>query len=115
KGALDVFLTPIQMKKGRPAVLLNVLCNEDKKTQVMDIIFEETTTIGIRACEVNRYCLERGTSEVITPYGKVKVKISQKNGKPINIQPEYEDCRKIAERENAPLKKIMDSAKKKFF
>lgn len=115
KGALDVFLTPIQMKKGRPAVLLNVLCNEDKKAQVMDIIFEETTTIGIRTCEVNRYCLERGTSEVVTPYGKVKVKISQKNGKPVNIQPEYEDCRKIAEKKNAPLKKVMDSAKKKFF
>lgn len=115
KGALDVFLTPIQMKKGRPAVLLNVLCNEDKKAQVMDIIFEETTTIGIRTCEVNRYCLERGTSEVVTPYGKVRVKISQKNGKPINIQPEYEDCRKIAERKNAPLKKVMDSAKKRFF
>ena len=115
KGALDVFLTPIQMKKGRPAVLLNVLCNEDKKAQVMDIIFEETTTIGIRTCEVNRYCLERGTSEVVTPYGKVKVKISQKNGKPINIQPEYEDCRKIAEKKNVPLKKVMDSAKRKFF
>ena len=115
KGALDVFLTPIQMKKGRPAVLLNVLCNEDKKAQVMDIIFEETTTIGIRTCDVNRYCLERDTSEVVTPYGKVKVKISQKNGRPINIQPEYEDCRKIAEKKNAPLKKVMDSAKKRFF
>jgi len=114
KGALDVFLTPIQMKKGRPAVLLNVLCNEDKKAQVMDTIFEETTTIGIRTSEVNRYCLERGTSEIITPYGKVNVKISHKNGKPINIQPEYEDCRKIAEKKNAPLKKVMDSAKKKF-
>ncbi|MDP2682344.1 MAG: nickel pincer cofactor biosynthesis protein LarC [Deltaproteobacteria bacterium] len=115
KGALDVFLTPIQMKKGRPAVLLNVLCNEDKKAQVMDIIFEETTTIGIRTYEVNRYCLERDTKQVSTPYGKMHIKISQKNGKPINIQPEYEDCRKIAEKKNVPLKKVMDSAKRKFF
>lgn len=107
KGALDVFLTPIQMKKGRPAVLLNVLCNEDKKTQVMDIIFEETTTIGIRTYEVHRYCLERSAREVITPYGKVKVKISQRGGKPINIQPEYEDCKKIAEKKTVPLKQVM--------
>ncbi|MBI3752958.1 MAG: nickel pincer cofactor biosynthesis protein LarC [Deltaproteobacteria bacterium] len=112
QGALDVFLTPIQMKKGRPAVLLNILCPEDKKDHVMDIIFKETTTLGIRTHFVARYCLERKTEEVLTPYGKVKVKVSQKEGNLINIQPEYADCKAIAEKKKMPLKEVMDAAKR---
>ncbi|MEK6599099.1 MAG: nickel pincer cofactor biosynthesis protein LarC [Deltaproteobacteria bacterium] len=115
KGALDVFLTPILMKKNRPAILLKVLCHENKKDSIIDTIFEETTSIGVRTYEVNRYCLERNMKQVSTSYGKVRIKISQKNGKPINYQPEYEDCKKIAEKKNVPLKDVMDSAKRKFF
>ena len=111
KGALDVFLTPILMKKSRPAILLKVLCAENKKDSIVDMIFEETTTIGIRTYEVDRYCLERDVKWVSTPYGKVQVKISQRNGKSINIQPEYEDCKKIAEKKNVPLKQVMDAAR----
>lgn len=110
KGALDVFLIPIQMKKGRPAILLKVLCPENKKELIIDAIFEETTTIGIRTYEVDRCCLERSMKEVSTPYGKVKVKVSQRDGKPINIRPEYEDCKKIAAKKNVPLKQVMDAA-----
>ena len=112
KGALDVFLTPIQMKKGRPAMLLKVLCPAKQKNVLMNTIFEETTTLGVRTYEVNRYCLERKIEDVLTSYGKVRVKVSLKNGKPINIQPEYEDCRKIAQKKNVPLKQVMDAAKK---
>lgn len=112
KGALDVFLIPIQMKKGRPAILLKALCNENKKDMLMNIIFEETTTIGIRSYEVDRRCLERNIKEVSTPYGKVKVKVSEKGGRLINIQPEYEDCKKIAEKENIPLKEVIDVVKR---
>lgn len=112
KGALDVFLIPIQMKKGRPAILLKALCNENKKDMLMNIIFEETTTIGIRSYEVDRRCLERNIKEVSTPYGKVKVKVSEKDGKLINIQPENEDCKKVAEKKNIPLKEVIDVVKR---
>ncbi|MBI3755783.1 MAG: nickel pincer cofactor biosynthesis protein LarC [Deltaproteobacteria bacterium] len=110
KGAIEVFLIPIQMKKNRPAVLLKALCSENKKGAIMDVIFEETTTIGIRAYEVDRCCLERSMKEVSTSYGKVGVKISERDGKPVNIRPEYEDCKKIAEKKTVPLKQVMDAA-----
>lgn len=112
KGALEVFLIPIQMKKGRPAILLKALCNKNKKDMLMNVIFEETTTIGIRSYEVDRRCLERNIKEISTPYGKVKVKVSEKGGRLINIQPEYEDCKKIAEKKNIPLKEVMDVVKR---
>ncbi|MBI5874675.1 MAG: LarC family nickel insertion protein, partial [Deltaproteobacteria bacterium] len=108
KGAIDVFLIPIQMKKSRPAVLLKALCLKNKKDAIMDVIFEETTTIGIRTYEVDRCCLERSMKEVSTYYGRVK--ISERDGKPINIRPEYEDCKKIAEKKTVPLKQVMDAA-----
>ena len=113
-GALDVFLMPIQMKKGRPAILLKVLCSENKKGNIIDTIFEETTTIGVRTYEVERHCLERRIENVSTPYGKVRVKVAERNGKVLNIQPEYEDCKEIAEKKKLPLKEVMDSAKKAF-
>ena len=113
-GALDVFLMPIQMKKGRPAILLKVLCSENKKGNIIDTIFEETTTIGVRTYEVERHCLERRIENVSTPYGKVRVKVAERNGKVLNIQPEYEDCKEIAEKKKLPLKEVMDSAKKTF-
>jgi len=100
------------MKKGRPAILLKVLSPANKKDALMDTIFKETTTIGIRSYEVDRYCLERSIKEVSTPYGKVKVKISQKGGEAINIQPEYEDCKKIAEKKNLSLKDVIDMVKR---
>lgn len=111
-GALDVFLMPIQMKKGRPAILLKVLCNANKKEALMNTVFEETTSIGIRSYEVDRHCLERSIKKVATPYGKVRVKISQRNGTAINIQPEYEDCKKIAEKKNLSLKEVIDMVKR---
>ncbi|MBI5287169.1 MAG: LarC family nickel insertion protein, partial [Deltaproteobacteria bacterium] len=109
-GALDVFLVPIQMKKGRPAILLHVLCAEGKKDTLMDIIFKESTSIGVRCYPVTRYCLEREIREVSTPYGKVRVKVSKKDGKVLNIQPEYEDCKRIAREKKVPLKDVISVA-----
>lgn len=112
-GALDVFLTPIQMKKNRPAVLLNCLCNENLKHKLLEIIFKETTSIGIRVYCVDRYCLDRKIQKVFTKYGRINVKVSKLNGKAINIQPEYEDCKRIAKQKKAPLKEVMKEAQKK--
>ncbi|HBO84697.1 MAG TPA: nickel pincer cofactor biosynthesis protein LarC [Deltaproteobacteria bacterium] len=112
EGALDVFLTPIQMKKGRPAVLLNCLCEEDKKDKLLEIIFRETSSIGIRIYPVDRHCLERKIEKVATKYGKINVKVSYFNGKAVNIQPEYEDCKKIAREKKVPLKAVLLEAQK---
>ncbi|MBI5682846.1 MAG: nickel pincer cofactor biosynthesis protein LarC [Deltaproteobacteria bacterium] len=106
-GALDVFLTPIQMKKNRPAVLLNCLCEEDKKDKLLEIIFRETTSIGIRIYSVDRYCLAREIKKVSTRYGKINVKVSKLDGKIVNVQPEYEDCKRIAKEKKVPLKEVM--------
>jgi uncharacterized protein (DUF111 family) len=113
-GALDAFLTPIQMKKGRPAILLKVLCSNKFKKKLIGIIFKETTTLGIRSYKVDRECLERKEEVVSIRKGKVRVKISEKDGKTVNIQPEYEDCRRIAETKEIPLKEVMEEVKQAY-
>ncbi|MBI5642030.1 MAG: nickel pincer cofactor biosynthesis protein LarC [Deltaproteobacteria bacterium] len=111
RGALDSFITPVQMKKSRPGMLLTVLAEEEKKEELLDLIFTESTSIGVRTYPVDRHCLERKIISVKTGYGTVRVKISMRNGKTVNSQPEYEDCKKIAEAKKIPLKEVMDSAK----
>ncbi|MBI5491949.1 MAG: nickel pincer cofactor biosynthesis protein LarC [Deltaproteobacteria bacterium] len=110
-GALDVFFTPVQMKKSRPGVLLTVLTGEDMKEGLLDIIFEESTSIGVRTYPVERECLERRVVRAKTPYGVVRVKVSLRKGKVVNSQPEYEDCRDLARKKKVPLKKIIETAK----
>ncbi|MBI5562157.1 MAG: nickel pincer cofactor biosynthesis protein LarC [Deltaproteobacteria bacterium] len=110
-GALDVFYTPVQMKKGRPAVLLTVLADESRKDELIGVIFDESTSIGIRISEVERRCLERKVIKVKTRYGAVRVKVSMRAGRAVNAQPEYDDCREIAEKKKVPLKKVMDAAR----
>ncbi len=110
-GALDVFFTPVQMKKSRPGVLLTVLTGEDMKESLLDIIFEESTSIGVRTYPVERECLERRIVKAKTPYGVVRVKVSLRGGKIVNSQPEYEDCRELARKKKVPLKKIIEAAK----
>jgi len=110
KGALDVFYTPAQMKKSRPGTLLGVLAKEEDKEAVLDTIFTESTTIGVRTHLVERHCLARTIKEVKTEYGTISVKVSTRQGRTINIQPEYEDCKKIAQEQGIPLKTIMAAA-----
>lgn len=111
RGALDVFFTPVTMKKTRPGMLLTVLSSREKKEGLIDTIFDESTSIGVRTYPVERRTLERKTVKVRTPWGPVRVKVSSRDGVAINIQPEYDDCRAIAEKKAVPLKKVMDAAK----
>jgi hypothetical protein len=110
-GALDVFLTPIIMKKSRPATLLTVLAPPEKQAPLARIIFRETTTLGIRIREVSRYCLKRKWIEVNTPWGSVRVKVGKLEGSVVTVAPEYEDCRRLARDTGAPLKDIYDHAR----
>jgi uncharacterized protein (TIGR00299 family) protein len=112
QGAQDVFLTPIIMKKGRPAILLSVLTDKSKADMILDTIFRETTSIGVRIQEVGRKKLGRELKEVDTIYGKIRVKISKHGDDILTATPEYEDCRKIAEEKQIPLKQVMEEAKK---
>lgn len=114
QGALDAFITPVQMKKGRPGFLLTVLSGEKEKDKLTEIIFRESTSIGVRHYCAARTCLERKIARVKTPLGPVRVKVSTLNGKTVNIQPEYEDCKKIAEKKKLPLREVMDEVKKKY-
>ncbi len=102
-GALDVWLTPIQMKKNRPAVTLSVLTDAGLQPELEEIIFTETTSIGIRSYAVERTALERREETV----GDVRVKISSLNGKVCSITPEAADCRKLAEASGMPLKEVL--------
>lgn len=109
-GALDAWITPIIMKKGRPAQMLSVLMHPQDLPVLEKIILTETTTLGMRYYDVARHCSERSFIEVVLPQGSVKVKFSQAGGQILNIAPEFEDCRKLAEASKMPLKKIMQMA-----
>lgn len=110
-GALDVWTTPIYMKKNRPAVTLSVLVDEEHKEICSDIIFWETTSIGLRVVPVEqRREAMRRTAKVDTPYGEVSCKISAYKGHIVSLSAEYEDCRRLAIEQGVPLKKVRQSA-----
>lgn len=109
-GALDVYYTPVQMKKSRPGVLLNVLTSPDKKEELLELIFTESTSIGIRSYSVERHCLKRFMKKTTTRYGTVRLKVSTYKNKTVNVQPEYEDCKLLAEKKKVPLKNVMEAA-----
>lgn len=109
-GARDVWVTPTQMKKNRPAIVLSVLCDSSSLPTVLQILLRETTTLGVRVHEVERLCLQREFVEVETPYGVVKVKVAKLGKEIVNISPEYEDCRRIALERKVPLKEVMAAA-----
>ncbi len=112
QGALDVWFTPIQMKKDRPAVCLSVLAEKDDVDSLCDIIFSESTTIGVRISEVNRKKLSRETKTIKTKYGQVNIKIGRAGKFVKNISPSYDDCSKLARKLNVPLKEILEEANK---
>lgn len=95
-GALDCWFTPIQMKKNRPATLVSILCNAEKKEILTELLYTETTTLGVRISRVERNCLPREMENVETEFGAVAVKIARYNGKIVNAKPEYEQIRQIA-------------------
>jgi len=109
-GALDVFATPVQMKKNRPGTLLTVLAKTEDANKLAQIIFAETTTLGVRRREEIRQTLARRWETVGTKWGEVRIKIASMNGSVSNYAPEYEDCRRIAEQQKIPLKAVMMEA-----
>jgi uncharacterized protein (TIGR00299 family) protein len=109
-GALDVFHTPIQMKKSRPAVLLTVLCVEAEDDKFAEMILRETTAFGVRKTIAERRKLRREFTEVVTPYGKVTVKIGKLGGKVIQAASEFESAKKIAAKVGVPVKQVFAAA-----
>lgn len=109
-GALDVFLTPIQMKKNRPGVQLTLLCEDAAVSKMADVIFTETTSFGLRTDRVTRLKLDRRFEKVQTPFGEVTVKIGLKNGEIIQFSPEFESCRAVSEKSGQPLRVIYQAA-----
>ncbi len=110
EGALDCFAVPVQMKKNRPGTLLTVLCKPEDAGQLSQIVFAETTTLGVRQREERRQILARKWVTVPTQWGEVRMKIASMNGTVKNYAPEYEDCRKIAAERKVPLKSVMNEA-----
>lgn len=113
KGAADVFLTPIVMKKGRPAIKLSVLCSKNKIIEVKKLIFKETTTLGIRQYEVEKNMLNRDFSKINTKFGEVTVKNAYLEGVKIKSKPEYDECKKIAKEKGISLSELYNEIDKK--
>jgi hypothetical protein len=109
-GALDVFAIPVQMKKDRPGTLLTVLAKPEDADKLAQIIFAETTTLGVRRRTETRHVLARRWQTVSTRFGDVRIKIANLNGCVSNYAPEYEDCRRIAAEQHLPLKQVMQEA-----
>lgn len=109
-GALDAFGLPVQMKKSRPGMLLTVLARDEDVRHLADLMFAETTTIGLRTRREHRMTLEREWIPVETRWGTVRVKLAHLHGEETNAAPEFEDCRRIAEEHRVPLKMVMQDA-----
>jgi len=113
-GALDVYTTPVQMKKSRPGTLLTLLCRPQDTNPLMSLVFAETTTLGARTYRAQRRTLPRETVNVHTQYGDVHIKLSRINGSIRHVAPEYEDCRKLAAEKNVPLQQVISAALRSF-
>jgi uncharacterized protein (TIGR00299 family) protein len=109
-GALDAFATPIQMKKSRPGSLLTILAKPEDAAKLTEIVFAETTTLGVRRREESRQILARKWTTVPTRFGDVRIKIASLNGTVTSYAPEYEDCRRLASEQKVPLKTVMNEA-----
>jgi uncharacterized protein (TIGR00299 family) protein len=113
-GALDVFGVPVQMKKNRPGMLLTVLCRPEDASKLSQVIFAETTTLGVRRRDERREILSRRWVTVETRWGSVRMKVAEMNGVVTNYAPEYEDCRLIAAEHRVPLKAVMQEATQQY-
>ena len=109
-GALDAWVTPVVMKKGRPGHVLSVLVEGGKREEVMEQVLRESTTLGVRSYPVERRALERDWVEVETAWGRVRVKRGLRGSEVLNAHPEFEDCRRVAEAAGVPVKQVMAAA-----
>lgn len=110
KGALDVFTTAIQMKKQRPGILLTVLCRPDQKHEMLDLVFRESTTFGVREHVTTRTILERRHVEIETPYGRIRVKVGKWKGHDITWSPEHDDCARCALAHSVSVRTVYEAA-----
>jgi uncharacterized protein (DUF111 family) len=113
-GALDCYFTSVQMKKNRPGVLMSILCREEQRADLNELLFAETTTLGVRAYQVERRALERKVVRVETQYGPIDVKVASLNGHIGKEMPEYEQCRQAARAANVPLRVVEAAARTAF-
>lgn len=113
-GALDCYFTSVQMKKNRPGVLLSILCRSDRRPALSELLFSETTTLGLRAYEVERRALQRRIVAVETQYGPIDVKVASLNGHIVKAMPEYEQCREAARKAEVPLRAVEEAARNAF-
>jgi pyridinium-3,5-bisthiocarboxylic acid mononucleotide nickel chelatase len=109
-GALDAFYTPVQMKKGRPGVLLTVIAERERRTAIEELLFAETTTLGVRWQEWERTVLDRESIAVETEFGSVAVKVGRREGRVYNVQPEFDDCLTLARAASRPVKEVWAAA-----
>ncbi len=114
QGALDVFMTSIQMKKQRSGILLTVLCKPSDRERMLDLIFTESTTFGVREYITRRTVLDRRHIETKTPYGTVRIKIGSWRGKDITHAPEHDDCVTCADKQGVPVRAVYEAALKSF-
>ena len=114
QGALDVFYTPIQMKKNRPGTLLTVVAPPALRARLTTIVFQESTTIGLRFRETQRECLDRETVVIDTPLGPVRFKVARREGTVMNVAPEFDDCVRLAAEHGRPVKEVQALALKVF-
>ena len=109
-GALDAFATPVFMKKNRPGTQLTVIGRDEQVDELVDIVFRESTTLGLRVYPVDRRELEREHVGVETPWGAVRVKIGSRAGEVINAAPEFDDCEQLARQAGVPVKEVIQAA-----
>jgi uncharacterized protein (TIGR00299 family) protein len=109
-GALDAFYTAVTMKKGRPGLLVTVLCPPDRREAMEEVLFAETTTLGVRRQEWDRTVLDREQVQVETAYGTIGVKVGRRGGRVYNAQPEFEDCQRAAVVRGVPVKEVLAAA-----
>ncbi len=112
KGALDVYMTQVIMKKTRPGIELSVLCHKDRRDDLINLILKETTTIGVRYYETRRIKMDRRLTDVQTKYGKIRLKISKFKDSKLKYIPEYEDCKKIARESDVPLLEVFEEVRR---
>ena len=110
QGALDVMLTPVQMKKSRPGTLLTILCDDAHSAALQQLLLRETTTLGIRIRRDRRVTLDRTHTTVATPYGDIRIKVGSSHGEELNATPEFEDCRSAAAIHKVPVKQVTQAA-----
>jgi pyridinium-3,5-bisthiocarboxylic acid mononucleotide nickel chelatase len=111
-GALEVFYSPVQMKKNRPGTLMTIVAAPAQRDAMIEIVFRESTTIGVRHQELSRECLDREMVSVATPLGAVRFKVARRDGRVLNAQPEFEDLAKLSAEHGIPVKDVQALAHK---